>query len=123
MALKIRLRQQGRNNYQTYRLVVIDSGNPRDGKYVEMLGWYNPGIEGENFSVNAERVHHWIGLGAIPSERVIALLRKAAPTIIQEMNAKKAAKKLKGKGEAKKVEKPKEAAKVAKPRAKKPKAK
>ncbi len=42
MALKIRLRQQGRNNRPFYRLVVTDVRSPRDGKYVEMLGWYNP---------------------------------------------------------------------------------
>ena len=42
MALVIRLRQQGRNNRQTYRVVVVDSRYPRDGKYLEMLGWYNP---------------------------------------------------------------------------------
>ena len=42
MALKIRLRQQGRNNRPFYRLVVTDARSPRDGKYVEALGWYNP---------------------------------------------------------------------------------
>ena len=42
MALKIRLRAQGRNNRETYRLVVADGRSPRDGKYMEMLGWYNP---------------------------------------------------------------------------------
>ncbi len=42
MVLKIRLRQQGRTNRQTYRLVVTDIRNPRDGKYLEMIGWYNP---------------------------------------------------------------------------------
>jgi small subunit ribosomal protein S16 len=57
MALKIRLRQQGRNNRPFYRLVVADVRSPRDGKYLEALGWYNP-FEAEadrSFSANAER--------------------------------------------------------------------
>ena len=56
MALMIRLRQQGRTNRQTYRLVVTDKKNPRDGKYIEMLGWYNPHEENEkNLFIDALR--------------------------------------------------------------------
>jgi small subunit ribosomal protein S16 len=53
MALKIRLRQQGRKNRQTYRLVVTDIRNPRDGKYLEMIGWYNPFNKTVLFKLNA----------------------------------------------------------------------
>lgn len=128
MALKIRLRQQGRNNYQTYRLVVADSRYPRDGKYLEMLGWYNPGLKEGNVSVNAERVNHWVKLGAILSERVKSLLAKSAPSVLQELKARTLAKKQKVASKPKKqvVAKTKEASKpkaAAKPRApRKPKA-
>ncbi len=72
MALKIRLRQQGRNNRQVYRVVVSDVRSPRDGKYVESLGWYNP-FESEldkSVSVKADRIQHWLDTGALLSERV-----------------------------------------------------
>lgn len=85
MALKIRLRQHGRTNRAFYRLVLTDSRSPRDGKYLEMLGWYNP-LEAEQdrmISVNAERVQHWLNLGAQLSENAQALLRKSAPSIIR----------------------------------------
>lgn len=84
MALKIRLRQQGRKNQQTYRLVLSDSRAPRDGKYIENLGWYNP-AESEpekNLNIQADRVEHWLGLGAILSERAAVLVKRSAPHII-----------------------------------------
>lgn len=85
MALKIRLRQQGRTNHTLYRLVLTDCRAPRDGKYLEMLGWYNP-LESEQermIFVDAPRVQHWLDLGAQMSENVEALLRKNAPSIIR----------------------------------------
>lgn len=85
MALKIRLRQQGRTNRSVYRLVLTDCRAPRDGKYLEMLGWYNP-LEAEQdrmINVNAERVQHWLDLGAQLSENVHALLKKTVPSIIR----------------------------------------
>lgn len=85
MALKIRLRQQGRTNRSFYRLVLTDSRAPRDGKYLEMLGWYNP-LEAEQervICVNAERVQHWLDLGAQLSENAHALLRKTVPSIVR----------------------------------------
>lgn len=81
MAIKIRLRQQGRNNRPFYRLVVADVRSPRDGKYIEALGWYNPYLADQSFSVNEERVKHWISQGAEVSENVEALLKRAAPGI------------------------------------------
>lgn len=85
MALKIRLRQQGRTNHSVYRLVVTDSRTPRDGKYLEMVGWYNPlrTEQDEIISVNAERIQHWLNLGAQLSENVVALLKKAAPSVMR----------------------------------------
>lgn len=85
MALKIRLRQQGRTNRAFYRLVVTDSRSPRDGKYVEALGWYNPieDADDKKISIKADRIQHWLNVGAQFSENVENLIRKSAPEIIQ----------------------------------------
>jgi small subunit ribosomal protein S16 len=85
MALKIRLRQQGRNNRPFYRLVLTDVRAPRDGKYLEALGWYNP-FESEldkHLFLNAERIQFWLNTGAELSERAEALVARAAPAIIR----------------------------------------
>lgn len=90
MALKIRLRQQGRNNRPFYRLVLTDVRSPRDGKYIEMLGWYNP-FEAEidkGIFVDAERVQHWLNNGAQLSERAESLVTKVAPAIIRAHSVK-----------------------------------
>ena len=90
MALKIRLRQQGRNNRPFYRLVLTDVRSPRDGKYQEALGWYNP-FEAEldkSLSVNAERVQHWLNQGAEISARAQSLVVKVAPAVIREQTDK-----------------------------------
>lgn len=91
MALKIRLRQQGRRNRAFYRLVVTDSRSPRDGKYVETVGWYNP-IESELdkvLNVNIERIQHWLGVGAQLSERVEALVAKVDSNVVRQLTEKK----------------------------------
>ena len=83
MALKIRLRQQGRKNSPFYRLVVADGKSPRDGKYLEALGWYNP-FEvdfDKGFFIKPDRVQHWINLGAQFTESAQTLVKKAAPSI------------------------------------------
>lgn len=90
MALKIRLRQQGRNNRPFYRLVLTDVRAPRDGKYLEALGWYNP-FEAEQekcLSLNAERIQHWLNLGAEISDNARALVAKMAPSIIRVQKEK-----------------------------------
>lgn len=90
MALKIRLRQQGRNNRPFYRLVLTDARSPRDGKYVEALGWYNPFEEelDKSLSVNVQRVQYWLNIGAQLSERAKSLVVKAAPQVIRSHDAK-----------------------------------
>src|SRR3990167_866836 len=97
MALKIRLRQQGRNNRQTYRLVVTDIRNPRDGKYLEMLGWYNPlsGAGAAEAQVNAERVEHWVNLGAQLTQGAEALIAKMAPKTMLQISDKRQAARVK----------------------------
>ena len=65
MALTIRMRQQGANSRQRFRLVVTDSRNPRDGKYLEMVGWYNPfGADDKNYLIDIPRVQYWLDKGA-----------------------------------------------------------
>jgi small subunit ribosomal protein S16 len=93
MALKIRLRQQGRTNRTFYRLVVTDSRSPRDGKYVEALGWYNP-IEEANdkkLAIKTDRIQHWLNVGAQLTEKAETLIRKSAPQIIQGLTEKERA--------------------------------
>jgi small subunit ribosomal protein S16 len=95
MALKIRLRQQGRNNCQTYRMVVTDVRSPRDGKYIEMIGWYQPAEDENNLHVEAERVSHWLKHGAQMTHHAEALIAKAAPEVLKEYRKHKEAKRVK----------------------------
>ncbi len=91
MALKIRLRQQGRKNRTSYRLVVADARSPRDGKYVEMLGWYNP-VEAtaeKSLHIKAERVQHWLSVGAQMTDNARALVCKCTPHLTQAQTAQK----------------------------------
>lgn len=93
MALKIRMKQQGRTNRPFYRLVVTESRNPRDGKYVECIGWYNPCEEDaeKELSIKPDRLQHWLDRGAILSESVEQLAKKAAPTVLKALQEKKLA--------------------------------
>lgn len=95
MALKIRLRQQGRKNRQTYRLVVTDVRAPRDGKYIELLGWYQPAETQNTLHVDAERVNHWLSLGAQLTTQARSLVQKAAPQVIKTFQEKIEAKRVK----------------------------
>jgi small subunit ribosomal protein S16 len=95
MALKIRLRQQGRTNRQTYRLVVTDIRNPRGGKYLEMIGWYNPFSKATDAVCNAERIHFWVGQGAQITPNAQALIARIAPDVMKEIRAKEHAKRTK----------------------------
>jgi len=93
MAVKIRLRQQGCKNRTTYRLVVADSRSPRDGKYLETIGWYQPlAKEDSQLFVQEDRLSHWLQLGAELSERAESLVKKAAPTAILALKEREALK-------------------------------
>jgi small subunit ribosomal protein S16 len=110
MALKIRMRMQGRTNRPFFRLVVTNSRSPRDGKYVEMVGWYNP-FESDaqkGLFVDKERVQHWLGQGAQLAEGTETLLARVAPEIVNQQIQKVVAHK------AKMASKRKARAKVAK---------
>ena len=91
MSLKIRLRQQGKKGKLCYRLVVTDSRYPRDGKYCECLGWYNPHGTSEELQLNvkADRVEYWLSCGAQLTEKARALVKRYCPTTIQSKVKKK----------------------------------
>ncbi len=78
MAVKIRLRREGRKKTPMYRIVVADSQSPRDGRFIEIIGQYQPRFGGENaINLQVERVNYWLNVGAQPTDTVRALLRRA----------------------------------------------
>lgn len=77
MAVKIRLKRVGAKNNPVFRVVVADGRSPRDGRFIEEIGVYQPLKPGNNFSINLERAEHWIGKGALPSDTVASFVRKA----------------------------------------------
>ena len=82
MAVTIRLSRTGCNNKPSYRVMVTDSRSPRDGRFIEIVGSYDPKKKGENYTLDMERIDYWQGQGAQVSETVASLLkraRKAAP--------------------------------------------
>jgi small subunit ribosomal protein S16 len=76
--VSIRLSRSGAKKRPFYHLVVTDSRNRRDGRYIERVGYFNPvGLEQEeNLRIDLERVDYWLGQGAQPSDRVASLLKK-----------------------------------------------
>ena len=77
MSLTIRMSRGGAKKRPYYRIVVADSRSPRDGRFIERLGTYNPMVakdHPERLTLNAERIKHWIGVGAQPSDRVARFL-------------------------------------------------
>jgi small subunit ribosomal protein S16 len=77
MAVTIRLRRDGTKNSPYYRIVVADKHSPRDGKFLELIGTYDPKKKEDNSSVKLDRVEHWIKNGARPSDTVRSLIKKA----------------------------------------------
>ena len=74
--VKIRLRRMGAKKAPYYRIVVADSRCPRDGRFIEEIGTYDPMAEGDNIKVDLERAQYWISNGAQPTETVRGLLTK-----------------------------------------------
>ena len=88
MSLKIRLTRAGAKKQAYYRIVVADSRSPRDGRFIEKVGTYNPRVPHDakdRLVVKEDRIKHWVGVGAQPSDRVQRLLSKIgladAPTV------------------------------------------
>ena len=77
MAVKIRLRRMGAKKSPFYRIVVADSRFPRDGRFIEEIGYYNPMEEPSVVKVDPEKAKKWIANGAQPTDTVKALLKKA----------------------------------------------
>ncbi len=74
--VKIRLRRMGAKKAPYYRIVVSDSRSPRDGRFIEEIGMYDPMAEGEKIKVDMERAKYWIANGAQPTDTVRGLLKK-----------------------------------------------
>src|ERR687885_2943004 len=77
MAVRIRLRRVGRKKNPVYRIVVADARSPRDGRFIEMIGHYQPRRADMGLDVNVERANYWLDVGAQPSDTVRSLLRRA----------------------------------------------
>ncbi len=75
--VKIRLKRMGANKKPFYRVVVADSRAPRDGKFIEELGYYNPLVEPPVIKINEEKAEKWLNTGAQPTDTVKALFKKA----------------------------------------------
>jgi small subunit ribosomal protein S16 len=75
--VKIRLRRVGSKKKPTYRVVIADARAPRDGRFVEILGYYNPRTTPATFNVQEDRTQYWLSVGAQPTETVQRLLKNA----------------------------------------------
>ena len=76
MSVSIRLRREGAKNRPYYKVVVADSRSPRDGKFIEIIGTYDPKTPGNNSLLKVERAEYWISKGAQPSDTVRSLIKK-----------------------------------------------
>ena len=88
MAVRIRLARHGRKRNPFYRLVVADSRSPRDGRFIEQLGTYDPMKDPAEIKGDDERALHWLKNGAQPSDTARGILRKAG--VLDKLNAEKA---------------------------------
>jgi small subunit ribosomal protein S16 len=92
MAVRIRLRRVGRKKQPHYRIVVADSTSPRDGRFVEIIGHYHPRQAENSLEVRTDRANHWLDNGALPSDTVRSLLRRAG--VLKARHEARLAKKL-----------------------------
>ena len=96
MAVKIRLRAQGSVNRVKYRIVVADGRSPRDGEYIESIGWYDPLAKEEmQVEMKPDSLQYWIDKGAQISDKVESLMKRAAPGVLAELRARRAMKRVK----------------------------
>ena len=79
MSVKIRLRRMGANRDVSFRVVATDTRFPRDGRFLEVLGWYDPKKTGVNFGLKLDRIEHWKSQGALLSDTVRSLVKKSQP--------------------------------------------
>lgn len=91
MSVKIRLKRVGKKKAPSYRVVVADSRSPRDGRIIENIGWYNPLVEPSAIHIDEEKALGWLKNGALPTDSVESLLKRAG--ILERFEqAKRAAK-------------------------------
>jgi small subunit ribosomal protein S16 len=81
MAVRIRLKRTGGKNDPAFRIVVADSRSPRDGKFIEELGSYDPKRKGTNYHFDLDRARYWVSKGAQPSDTVASLIKKAGKAV------------------------------------------
>src|ERR1700731_5510281 len=94
MAVAIRLRREGALNRPYFKIVVTDSRSPPDGKFIEIVGTYDPKKVGQNSTLKLDRIEHWISKGAQPSDTVRSLIKKTKnPEAAAKKDAAAAAKK------------------------------
>lgn len=77
MAVAIRLRREGARNSPYYKIVVADQRRARDGKFIEIIGTYDPKAKDENYTLQLDRAEYWVGVGARPSQTVGSIITKA----------------------------------------------
>jgi small subunit ribosomal protein S16 len=77
MSVKIRMKRVGTKNTPVFRIVVADSRSPRDGKFIEEIGTYQPLKKDTNFTINMDRANYWLSKGAQPSDTVASFIKKA----------------------------------------------
>jgi small subunit ribosomal protein S16 len=77
MSVKIRMKRVGAKNSPYFRIVVADSRSPRDGKFIEEIGSYQPLKKGDNFILKLDRAQYWVSKGAQPSDTVASFIKKA----------------------------------------------
>lgn len=85
MAVKIRLRRMGKKRQPIYKIVAADARFPRDGKYLEALGTYNPKSNPHSIDLNEERALYWLGVGAQPTDTVRSILRQTGVSHKREL--------------------------------------
>lgn len=74
--VRIRLRRTGKTKQPSYRVVVADARSPRDGRFIEIIGHYNPVRQPKVLEIKADRARYWLGVGAQPSDTVVRLLKQ-----------------------------------------------
>ncbi|MGC8499589.1 MAG: 30S ribosomal protein S16 [Leptospirales bacterium] len=81
MAVHIRLARHGRKKMPVYRIVVADSRMPRDGRFIEVVGTYAPQQSDGELRINKEKVDSWVAKGAVPTDTVARLIKRAASAV------------------------------------------
>ncbi|GAB4291511.1 MAG: hypothetical protein Kow0098_10820 [Ignavibacteriaceae bacterium] len=88
MAVKLRLRRMGKKKQPFYRIVAADSRSPRNGRFIEAIGTYNPLTDPHTVDIKEERALYWLDVGAIPTDTVKSLLKQKGITLKRHLNRK-----------------------------------